>query len=187
MVIKTSPTKKSRRKAGKRKCRRCKEVFTNPINSKIYLICLRCRNHCVRCDILLTKDNYSSNIKKRNQYHCNPCISEAVRNTTNKDNRRDYDLLRNYGITINEYQKLFEIRNGVCWICGKPPVNNRLSVDHKHEKNEKKQDPRLKRKRVRGLLCWQCNSAIGKFKDDPNLLRNAAEYLEKNIAQEVLN
>jgi hypothetical protein len=72
-------------------------------------------------------------------------------------------------------------QNGVCAICRKPettyrkshikgsdPVLRRLSVDHCHTT-----------KKVRGLLCGNCNHSIGKMKDDPALLRAAADYLEK--------
>jgi len=92
-----------------------------------------------------------------------------------------------YGITSIEYDKILEDQNGVCWICKKPPTNRRLNVDHKHEKGEKRRDPRGKRSKVRGLLCWHCNAAIAKFDDNPESLRNAAEYLETCPAQKILD
>jgi hypothetical protein len=39
---------------------------------------------------------------------------------------------------------------------------------------------------VRGLLCWACNGAIAKFKDDPVRLANAAKYCEQWPAQTIL-
>lgn len=42
-------------------------------------------------------------------------------------------------------------------------------VDHCHETG-----------RVRGVLCFNCNSAIGKLGDDPDTLRRATAYLEGN-------
>ena len=38
----------------------------------------------------------------------------------------------------------------------------------------------LKRRSVRGLICWPCNRAIRAFSDDPVKLRAAAEYLEQH-------
>lgn len=45
--------------------------------------------------------------------------------------------------------------------------NRKPHVDHCHNTG-----------RVRGILCFTCNTAIGKMKDDPELLRRAADYLE---------
>lgn len=73
---------------------------------------------------------------------------------------------RKYGITIQQYDALFAAQNGVCAICSRPPGKRRLAVDHCHTT-----------KAVRGLLCVQCNTAIGKLNDDPELLRRAIAYL----------
>ena len=78
-------------------------------------------------------------------------------------------LERLYGITLAEYDRMYEEQNGVCKICHLPQEskrNTRLCVDHNHTTGE-----------VRGLLCDSCNRAIGLLKDDPRLLDRAAEYL----------
>lgn len=36
-----------------------------------------------------------------------------------------------------------------------------------------------KRKSVRGLLCWPCNRALQKFRDNPDLMESAAKYIRK--------
>jgi len=181
----------SRLRAGKRKCSRCKEVFYKERGVKD-AICSRCKEHCSRCDILLTKETEDKTNAKLNKYHCKKCVSEIVSNTMGnagytESKRRDAFLIRRYGITLNEYEKILAHQNGVCWICGRPPGKTRLHVDHKHRKNDKKRNPREVRKDVRGILCWACNSAISKFKDNPELMRKAADYLEKIPAQENLN
>ena len=80
--------------------------------------------------------------------------------------RREYHLKRKYGITIEDYEKMMEQGGGTCWICDEPPKSARLAVDHDHYTGH-----------VRGLLCWKCNTAIGKFQDDPDKLMRAAAYL----------
>lgn len=59
-------------------------------------------------------------------------------------------------------------QEGLCAICRQPSDGRRLDIDHDHKTD-----------RVRGLLCRKCNLSIGKFEDDPNMLRRAAEYLER--------
>lgn len=67
-------------------------------------------------------------------------------------------------ITDEEYNDLFVGQHGKCAICGKKGV--KLHVDHKHGE-----------KGPRGLLCTNCNTGIGCFKDDPELLGKAIDYL----------
>jgi len=77
-------------------------------------------------------------------------------------------LRRNYGLTPVEYNKLLVGQNNSCAICGKPPYKVRLSVDHSHISNK-----------VRGLLCFHCNTILGHAYDDIKILSNAVKYLEK--------
>lgn len=100
--------------------------------------------------------------------------------------KRDSYLRRTYGITEAEYEEIFRIQRGRCWICEKPPKNRRLHVDHKHLKRDKKQPGHQKRPNVRGLCCWQCNSLLAKGKDDPYRFERAAKYLRVWPAQKVL-
>ncbi len=179
--------KKGRTRAGNRKCRRCKVVFYRNRGEE-FAICPRCRVHCKRCDTKLTEENIDKSAAKRSRYLCKSCTAETVRNTKGNAGfkQRDYDLLRKYGITVNEYEAMLAAQYGVCWICKEPPKKVRLAVDHKHVLRDKRQNPRDTRTRVRGLLCWGCNAALAKFKDDPERLRKAAEYIDTLPAQEIL-
>jgi len=176
----------SRMRAGKHKCSRCKVVF-NRERGTGYMICLRCREHCSRCDVFLTTLN-SAKRSNSNSFRCKSCDCESAKLTSERDCSRDRRLVKVFGITLPEYEAILSIQNKVCWICQKPPKEGgrRLSVDHLHAKNEKKRNPREKRGRVRGLLCWRCNSSIGKFNDNITLLRRAANYLEEWPAQKIL-
>jgi len=81
---------------------------------------------------------------------------------------RDLYYRRTFGITADDVDALIEKQGGVCIICGRTPT--RLAswhVDHCHETGA-----------VRGMLCIDCNQGIGKFHEDPDRLRAAADYLE---------
>ncbi len=81
---------------------------------------------------------------------------------------RVWRMRTRYGITIADYDHMFEAQNGVCYICETPPKRNRLAVDHCHKTGK-----------VRGLLCARCNSCIARFQDNARALRRAATYLER--------
>lgn len=78
-------------------------------------------------------------------------------------------FLRLYGITIEEFHRLYEAQQGCCVICGIHAEESArtLSVDHSHVTGE-----------VRGLLCQKCNGGIGLLQDSPEILRRALAYLE---------
>lgn len=75
-------------------------------------------------------------------------------------------LKRQYGITEAQRDEMISSQMGICSICLAAPA---VHVDHCHETG-----------RVRGVLCFNCNSAIGKLGDDPDTLRRAIAYLEGN-------
>lgn len=89
-----------------------------------------------------------------------------------KDTVRCATLRKKYGISSADYEKLLEEQGGVCAICGstESKVNTRLHVDHDHSSGK-----------IRGILCQPCNVTLGKMQERPDLLRKAADYLEKNL------
>lgn len=82
---------------------------------------------------------------------------------------------RTYGITGEDYDRMFEAQEGRCAICRKEETRlfqgtpRHLSVDHCHKTNL-----------VRGLLCFACNTGLGHFADDIHLLRRAIQYLRSS-------
>lgn len=97
--------------------------------------------------------------------------SDAAYRSTPEGRRRvkDSNLRRYYGISVEQYEALIAAAEGVCEICkGVCPTGRALAVDHDHVTN-----------RVRGVLCSNCNQALGKFKDDQWLLLQAVLYLQK--------
>ncbi|WP_437076298.1 endonuclease VII domain-containing protein [Streptomyces sp. enrichment culture] len=73
-------------------------------------------------------------------------------------------LKRHYGLSEAERDRLIADQGGVCCICLAAPAAH---VDHCHETG-----------RVRGVLCFSCNAALGQFKDRPDAIRRAAAYVE---------
>lgn len=60
--------------------------------------------------------------------------------------RRRLRLLKKYGLTPQQYDKMFALQDGKCVGCGRPPKRQRLAVEHDHKTG-----------RVRGLACHHCN------------------------------
>lgn len=80
--------------------------------------------------------------------------------------KRDPWVLKRFGLTPEAYAELAEKHGGRCAICG-GTQKRELAIDHCHKTGK-----------VRALLCGKCNIGLGHFKDDPELLRKAAAYLE---------
>ena len=105
------------------------------------------------------------------------CKALAKHRKTPKGKRAywSYHLRSHYGITVEEYNRMFTIQAGCCAICGKHQSENTkgqaLGIDHNHKNGQ-----------VRGLLCSPCNQAIGQLNVDEagiELLLKAIEYINK--------
>ena len=93
----------------------------------------------------------------------------AKNNPNKARNQAPKHLRRRYGLSIEAYNQAHAAQGGACLVCGSPEGRRRLSVDHDHLTGA-----------FRGLLCQRCNMAIGLLRDEPRILRSAAEYLERN-------
>lgn len=107
---------------------------------------------------------------------CKPCDCNRADRwaKSNKDKRaivyRTRHLKRTYGLSDEQFAQMNKEQNGLCAICGNRQQAGRgenLCVDHDHVTRQ-----------VRALLCHSCNAGIGGFRDDPVLLRKAADYVE---------
>lgn len=106
------------------------------------------------------KKYYLKNINKIKEYYFK-----------NKDKRKEYKLKQNYGITLDQYNKMLSDQNGCCRICDRheSKLSKKLCVDHNHTTGK-----------VRGLLCNSCNTNIGKFNEDTRILNKMIEYLKEH-------
>jgi hypothetical protein len=86
---------------------------------------------------------------------------------------RNYHLKRRYGITEAEFDEMFVDQAGLCLACGKKKAEH---VDHDHDTGK-----------VRGLLCFTCNVALGNVGDDIGILLDLVDYLEEFGCQAQLN
>lgn len=106
---------------------------------------------------------------------CRPCSAASHREWDQRNPGRAKAVQRRarfyveHGIREADYEALLAAQQGRCAICdtSKPGRRSRFSIDHCHKTNE-----------IRGLLCDACNLGIGSLRDDPALLRKAADYLE---------
>jgi hypothetical protein len=89
-----------------------------------------------------------------------------------REKRKDINFVRanqakKFNTTIEHLNNLFE-NNSVCQICKTIDSRRALCIDHNHTTGE-----------VRGLLCDNCNRALGFFKDSIDNLNNAVKYLKE--------
>ncbi len=81
---------------------------------------------------------------------------------------RALSLKKNYGITIETYEKMFMSQKEVCAVCEKPETSHKgyLCVDHNHNTGQ-----------VRSLLCHNCNRALGSVGENVKILYKLIKYL----------
>lgn len=117
------------------------------------------KQHCSSCDVefpFTEKFFYRSKSSKWGLLkHCRDC---------ERTKAKAYVLSRKYGMPYEEY--LARTKGGACAICG---VKEKLVMDHCHTTG-----------RVRDVLCSHCNTGIGHFLENPDLLRSAISYVEKH-------
>jgi hypothetical protein len=88
--------------------------------------------------------------------------------TTAEQKQRAYErnIKRNYGITVDDYNAMYESQGGLCLGCKRGNNGSRFHIDHCHTTGE-----------VRGLLCSKCNAALGLLEDNIETLSNLIVYL----------
>lgn len=157
---------------GHKSCSKCKEILPIKCFYKSKQMpcgyssqCIKCVKECGRKET----ESGKSKIRALKYYYTNQ--EEIKRKSVAK-------LLKSkYNLSLEEYLEMVKNQDNKCAICNKPETHrdsrtNRiknLSVDHHHESG-----------RIRGLLCCNCNTAIGLLKEDPKILESAIEYIINN-------
>jgi hypothetical protein len=130
---------------------------------------------CTSCGIEKPEEDFHWHYKDKGirRHACKTCRSNVEKERQRKPEyqkyRRAYKLQNTYGITQEEYDAQLVRQNYGCAICGSESTKRKLAVDHCHATGK-----------VRNLLCGPCNTGLGQFKDNPELLDKAAEYLREH-------
>jgi len=109
------------------------------------------------------KNKEERNERARHNYHSNEEIRKKM-----KVNCKRFYLRKLYGLTLEDYELMFNNQNGACAICKRHQSHfvKALAVDHDHETGK-----------VRALLCEFCNTAIGLLQDNPDIILEASNYV----------
>ena len=112
------------------------------------------RSHCKACDA-----------EKSKKYLTQPGVKERKAEIKRRNNRK-----RSYNFPPELFDKRFEEQGQVCAICKSPEAGGRgtFHADHDHQAME-----------PRGVLCHNCNVALGNFQDNEEILIAAIEYIRK--------
>lgn len=126
---------------------------------------------CCHCKQHKSTDSFTkrSQSKDGHHYYCREC-SKKFSAKFELDNP-DYKLMKNYGISKEDYTSMLKNQNHSCAVCCTPQksISRALDVDHDHQSGK-----------VRGLLCNKCNQALGLLKDNLQYITNLRNYLEKS-------
>lgn len=130
---------------------------------------LKSKNYCVDC-LELNRRSKSASIQRKidvgmcaacgrvppkpGRFHCVECLYRMQ--------------LRKYDMTIADFMKLYNEHDGHCAICESDGDGKSLHIDHDHISGK-----------VRGLLCFKHNAALGFMGDDPERIRKLADYVER--------
>lgn len=114
-------------------------------------------------------------MSKASSHLCKPCRTAATKEWAEANpkqwdrHQRKYYLRLKYGLTVEQADALYAAQGNRCAICGQLGGDSRgfrLHIDHCHATGK-----------VRGALCNNCNAGLGNFREDPDLMIKAMEYL----------
>ena len=149
-------------------CNTCNETL--PKDMFVWGKCKPCKNKVVRERHAIRKSDPL--YKEMKNKHAR---DSRLRNPRSYERRRKEWLKYKYSLTPEQYKEILDKQNGVCAICYKECKTTKgLAIDHDH-----KCCPADKScgKCIRGLLCANCNGAIGMLQEDISILNRAIKYL----------
>jgi len=111
--------------------------------------------------------------KHNRQNLCYVCSYKRKKKNYKPEANWEYEIKKKFNVSADWYYNRLNEQKNRCAICKVHIDNikrNHFCIDHCHSNGL-----------VRGLLCMDCNTSLGKFKDDVSILNNAIAYLEQNI------
>jgi hypothetical protein len=131
---------------------------------------------CTKCKIEKTVEEFGKERTRGNRprAECKPCELIRSRGRVYKKPSSQqilkHNLKKKYGISLQDYEDMFDRQEGLCVICQTPPkIGQLLCVDHDHKTGK-----------VRQLLCQRCNSTLGRIENNPGLLQKMIDYLQEH-------
>lgn len=145
---------------------------------------------CPRCNKYKPREKFYANAASTHgvSSYCRPCYNSYKEDRDPSGTLRaasslawyrankDYMTAKRYGLSVEDYRRMWMERNGKCDCCGESEIKTRadtgepylLGVDHDHVTGE-----------VRGMLCSRCNVALGMLDDNPDRIRKLLSYIER--------
>lgn len=136
---------------------------------------------CTVCGIPKPLEAFTKDKQRKDGLYsqCKECKQHNGRKAykSNPEPFLQHQRKHNYGITLEEYQALYKQQCGVCASCGHPEIRTykgkvkNLATDHCHTTD-----------RIRGLLCHDCNTALGLLRDDPERIVALLRYVNERAS-----
>ena len=148
-----------------RTCKLCKEYKDISNFQPQGYQCRECRNEKQRAYWAALPEEVRVARQKNGEYQRNWVANNPEKA---KELSRKTHIMRKFGMTIEEYDSMLLAQNGVCAICSTTcSTGYSLAVDHDHTTGK-----------IRALLCKNCNTAIGLFKENTDTMTKAIDYLK---------
>jgi len=140
---------------------------------------------CVKCNEIKPLTYFhKDNNKYLTAYYCKECANKNSRkyhkarrdlDPLYRESKRDGWIKNAYGISLNEYKEKLKLQGSRCSICeiNLLDAGTLTHLDHDHKTGK-----------LRDFLCTNCNRGLGHFKDNPNLLSKAIQYLNKHSEED---
>ncbi len=112
-------------------------------------------------------DIYYKKYRQTHRVEINKSIRRWQKSPRGRKMRQGQHLRITYGLTLGQYDEMFEEQNGVCAMCSNISTEGRrLHVDHNHKTGK-----------IRGLLCYKCNTRLGVLENE-KIVNDAKKYLK---------
>ncbi len=150
---------------------RCKSCVKYAYDSYVQSGVIPRHKRCSRCKKRKSSTEFSPHKGRSDglQSRCKSCRTDLELARRQTGAIRVYQINRLYGLSSTGYAALLDMQGGTCAICRQVYAAEKLCIDHDHATGK-----------IRGILCNPCNTGLGFFKDNPDRLHSALDYLAAN-------